>query len=210
MFKRILCLGAHTDDIEIACGGTVVRFLEEGKEVYYASFSFAEQSLIDGFPKDATRKEVKKATETLGIKEENVINLDYPVRHFPRYRQEILESLVKLRKEINPDLLITHNTHDFHQDHEVISRESFRAFKQSSSIFGHESLKNNTRFDTDSYVILNKKHIQRKVKAAMCYKSQMAKENSGISIIEHVATLRGAQIKAPYAESFELIKLIVR
>lgn len=209
MFDRILCLGAHTDDIEIGCGGSVVRFIKEGKDVYYASFSFAEQSLPDGFSNDSTQKEVKKATSVLGIESSNVMFFDYPVRYFTQYRQEILEDLVGLKKEIKPDLLLTHNTNDMHQDHEVICKESFRAFKQTSSVFGYESLKNNTQFSTDVYIILTDEYIRKKIKAARCYKSQMAKENNTIGVIESVASFRGAQVKASYAESFELIRLIM-
>ena len=63
MIKTILVIGAHTDDIEMMCGGTIVKFLDSDKEVHYATFSFADKSLPEGFPEGTTRDEVAEATD---------------------------------------------------------------------------------------------------------------------------------------------------
>lgn len=210
MFKRILCLGAHTDDCEVGCGGTLARFVLEEIEVYYATFSFAEDSLPKGLSSDTTRKEVMQAASKLGIKKDNVILFDYEVRKFPEYRQTILENLIKLKQRINPDLILTHNTLDTHQDHEVISQESFRAFKQSASILGYESFKNNRRFNSDIYICLDEHCLKTKLKAVKCFKSQIVKPNSGLGVIESAAKFRGTQIGEKYAECFENMRYIVR
>ncbi len=102
--KRILCISPHADDLEHGCGGSVSRFLEEGSEVYCASFSFSEESIPDGLPKDITEKEFYKSMETMGI--DNTIVFKYPVRYFPTHRQDILEDLVKINKDIKPDLVL--------------------------------------------------------------------------------------------------------
>lgn len=210
MFNRVLCLGAHTDDCEFGCGGTITKFIECGKDVYYATFSFAEESLPVGFSKDSIKAEVIKAAGTLGVKKENIRSFDYDVRMFFKHRQEILEDLVKLNKEIQPDLVLTHNTNDTHQDHEVISKETFRAFKQTSSIFGCESLKNNAEFSSDVYISLDSEQVRKKLLAIKSYKSQMVKESRLFSVVKGLASLRGMQIKSNYAECFEIIRLIVR
>ncbi|HUU87054.1 MAG TPA: PIG-L family deacetylase, partial [Candidatus Glassbacteria bacterium] len=67
MFDRVLVIGAHTDDIEMMCGGTIVKLIELGCEVHYATFSFADKSLPEGFPEGTTRDEVAEATDVLGI-----------------------------------------------------------------------------------------------------------------------------------------------
>lgn len=59
-FKTILVLAPHTDDGELGCGGSIVRFLEEGKEVYYVAFSTAEDSVPEGFPKNILEMEVRR------------------------------------------------------------------------------------------------------------------------------------------------------
>ena len=61
-FNRILILAPHTDDGEFGCGGSIARFIEEKKEVFYVAFSAAEKSVPPNFPRDILRKEVKKST----------------------------------------------------------------------------------------------------------------------------------------------------
>ncbi|MBT7289512.1 MAG: PIG-L family deacetylase, partial [Chloroflexi bacterium] len=63
MFSRILVLAPHTDDGEFGCGGSISRWLNEKKEIYYIAFSSAEKSVPQGMPKDILKVEVKKATE---------------------------------------------------------------------------------------------------------------------------------------------------
>jgi len=208
MFNRILVIGAHTDDVEIMCGGTISKFIEFGSEVYYSTFSYADKSLPEGFPEGTTGKEVLQATAVFNIRPINVFLFDFEVRVFPKFRQEILENLVKLRKSIDPDLVITHNSNDTHQDHKVISEETFRAFKQTSSIWGYESFKNNRVFDNDLYVKLNSFHIDKKIQAMSKYKSQIVKYDNR-SAVEALAKYRGAQINNSYAECFEVMRMII-
>ena len=71
--ERVLVLAPHTDDGEFGCGGSIVKFLEAKKEVFYVAFSTAEESVPPGFPKDVLVTEVKGATRRLGIPEDNLI-----------------------------------------------------------------------------------------------------------------------------------------
>lgn len=61
-YKNILVLAPHTDDGELGLGGTINYLIEQGKNVVYAAFSTAEQSVPEGFPKDILKTEVKEAT----------------------------------------------------------------------------------------------------------------------------------------------------
>jgi len=208
MFDRVLVLGAHTDDVELMCGGTLVKLKELGAEIYYSTFSFADKSLPKGFPEGTTRDEVYKAGSVLGIGPLNFHLFDYEVRVFPSHRQEILEDLVRLRKRINPNLVITHNSADTHQDHKTISEESFRAFKQSATIWGYESFKNNRSFDNDLFVALNQTHIDTKLKAISKYNSQLIKYDNRDAVVS-LAKYRGSQINHEYAECFEVMRVII-
>ena len=98
--NRILVLAPNTDDGEFGCGATIAKFIEQKKEVYYIAFSTCEESVPKGFPKNILEIEVKKATSELGIKPDNLIIKNYPVRRFNEHRQEILEDLVLLRKKL--------------------------------------------------------------------------------------------------------------
>ena len=63
--QRILVLAPHTDDGEFGCGGSIAKFINEGRQVYYVAFSTAEKSVPAGMPKDILKVEVKEATRLL-------------------------------------------------------------------------------------------------------------------------------------------------
>jgi LmbE family N-acetylglucosaminyl deacetylase len=208
MFRRVLILAPHTDDGEFGCGGSISKWLDEGKEVYYVAFSSAEKSVPEGMPKDILKKEVQEASKVLGIPPDNLILFDYPVREFPLYRQQILEDMIRLMTELRPELVLLPSTADTHQDHQTISQEGFRAFKKVS-IIGYEMPYNNLNFTTDLFVILEEKHVVRKIEALKCYKSQFGRPYAAESFIRSLARVRGTQIGTEYAEAFEVIRWVI-
>ena len=210
MFSRILVLSPHTDDGEIGAGGTIARFVDAGKEIYYVAFSSCEVSVPKEFPEDILKKECKKATNILGIKPENVILLDYEVRTFPLHRQEILDDMIVLNKQIKPDLVLVPSSNDIHQDHQTVHREALRAFKKTSSIWGYEHPWNNLTFTTDIFVRLEEEHMEKKIEAMKQYKSQDFRPYFAEKYIRALAFTRGTQVDYPFAETFELIRLLVR
>ncbi len=207
--KRILILAPHTDDGEFGCGGTIAKYIEQGDEVYYAAFSACEQSVLPQFPSDILITEVKAATKLLGIKKENLILYKYPVRKFNFSRQEILEDMVILNKEIKPDLVFMPCANDVHQDHHTIYMEGLRAFK-FTSIMSYELPWNNFSMNTTSFVLLNEEDIQKKINALKEYKSQAHRPYSSDEFIKGLAITRGTQIGTRFAEAFELLRWIVK
>ncbi len=208
-FKNVLVLAPHTDDGELGCGGTIAKMLEAGANVYYAAFSTAEQSLPEGMPKDTLKVEVKNATGVLGIKEENLIIFDYEVRKLNYVRQEILENLIQIRKKVDFHMVFLPSLNDIHQDHRTIGEEGLRAFK-NTTILGYELIWNNLTFNTTSFVTLEKHHIEQKVKALQEYKSQTGRSYMSEEFIFSLAIARGVQIGVKYAESFEVLRFIIR
>ena len=204
--KNILVLAPHTDDGEFGCGGTIAKLIREGKNVSYIAFSIAEESVPKHLPKNILESEVKKATELLGIPEENLIIHNYKVRYFHEHRQEILEILVKLNKKLRPELVFMPCIHDLHQDHAVIANEGLRAFKKTS-ILAYEIPWNNFNFSSQCFSILKKQHINKKVNALKCYESQMQRDYASEEYIRSLAKTRGVQIGEDYAEVFEIIRL---
>lgn len=207
MGKTLLILAPHTDDGEIGCGATVARLIEDGWQAIYIAFSAAEESVPDGFPKDILREEVKLATSTLGIKEEDCITLQFKVRYFPRDRQEILEEMIKIKRRYKPDLVFLPCRQDTHQDHKVISEEGYRAFK-SVSILGYEAPWNTVAFNGNTYYKVTEVHLQKKIQALECYKSQYGRSYVNKEFVTSWAITRGAEIGARYVEVFECIKNI--
>ena len=209
MFNKILILAPHTDDGEFGCGASIAKFIEEGKDVYYAAFSLAEESVPSPFPKNILEKEVKAATKKLGIKQENLLLYEYRVRHFAYHRQEILEDLVKLNKKIKPDLVFMPCLHDLHQDHSTIAMEGLRAFKKTT-ILGYEIPWNNMNFATQCFITFEEKHFNKKLNALDCYNSQKSKSYASDEFIRSLAKTRGTQIGQQNAEVFEVIRWIIR
>ena len=207
-FKNVLVLAPHTDDGELGAGGTINKLIELGASVYYFAFSTVEQSVPEGYPKDILKKEVKKATKKLGIKEENLIIYSYEVRKLNYVRQEILEDLIEYKRKIKPDLVLMPSLHDIHQDHSTIAQEGLRAFKQTT-ILGYELIWNNLSFDTTSFVKLDKKHIDAKCAALKEYESQGMRDYMSKEFIYSLARARGVQIGCEYAEAFEVVRWVL-
>ena len=206
--NKILVLAPHTDDGELGCGGTLNKWVNEGKEIIYYAFSAAEESVPEGFPKDALRKEVLHATKILGIPENNVIVDKYPVRRLNEYRQDILEKLVQLNKQYNPDIIMIPSGKDVHQDHNVIFNEGIRAFK-NQSILAYELPWNNLSFDNDCFIELSEDNVNVKINALSEYKTQGHRDYLSESFIKGWANYRGVQVKKKYAECFEVIRWIM-
>lgn len=206
--KKILVLAPHTDDGEFGCGGAISRFIEEGATVWYVAFSCAEESVPEGLPKDILVQEVKKATLVLGINPENLIIFRYPVRKLSNFRQEILEDMVTLNKEIKPDLVFTPSKYDVHQDHFTVTQEALRAFK-FTSILGYELPWNNYVFETTCFIHLDERHVYKKLESLKCYRSQIGRKYANEEYIKGLALTRGVQVGGRYAETFNLLRWII-
>ncbi|MBN1357088.1 PIG-L family deacetylase [bacterium] len=209
LFNRILILSPHADDSELGCGGTVARFVEEGREVHVAAFSVCEESVPEGFEKDILFHEWHQALAIMEIPEDCRHLFRYPVRYFMQHRQEILDKLIQFRDQLKPDLVLLPSSQDLHQDHQTIANEGLRAFK-GTSMLGFEIPWNNIHFETRSFIHLEKRHIEKKIQALACYRSQGFRGYADPGFIFSLAKTRGVQIEVPYAEVFETIRLIIR
>ncbi len=207
-FKKALVLAPHTDDGEFGCGGTIARLAESGCEVHYVAFSSCEESVPAGFPKDILVTEVKKATEVLGVKPEHLRVLKYKVRMFSYHRQEILDDILKIKKQVNPDVIFIPSQNDIHQDHTTITTEAIRAAK-GCSIFCYELTWNNFDFNNACFVALEEKHINKKIEAINQYASQGHRPYADVEFLKGQARVRGVQSGGSYAEAFEIIRLLL-
>lgn len=205
--KNILILAPHTDDGELGCGGTIARMLEEGHNVYYAAFSICEESVPEGFPKDALEKEVKLATNYLGIPSKNLILYKYPVRKFNSFRQDILENIITLRQEINPDIVFMPCSTALHQDHQTLYDEGMRAFKYRTC-YGYDLPWDTVTFTTTAFFKLNEVHVNKKCNAMNFYETQKFRKFVDMEFLKGLARVRGAQIAVEFAEAFEVLRLI--
>lgn len=206
--KKILILAPHTDDGEFGCGGSIAKFIEEGAEVYYAAFSLCEDSLPEGWPKDTLEKELRQATRVWGIPGSNLLIYRYPVRHFAKHRQKILENLVELERKLKPTIVFMPSFNDLHQDHHIIAQEGMRAFKKTT-ILAYEMPWNNINFSTQVFIKLEERYIDIKIAALKEYISQREKPYANESFVKSLAHTRGVSIDTEYAEAFEVVRLVI-
>ena len=205
--QKILVLAAHTDDGELGCGGTIAKLCAEGKQVYYAAFCLKSRT-PESFPSDTLGKECKAATALLGIPSANLRFYDYEVRYLPEQRQRILEQLLELHKELQPDLVFLPAASDVHQDHQVIHHEGLRAFK-NVTFAGYELPWNNYSFHTNFFIRLSQDELGKKIDALKLYQSQSQRNYMQEEFIHSLARVRGVQANSSYAEAFEIYKWIV-
>jgi LmbE family N-acetylglucosaminyl deacetylase len=205
--RRVLVLAPHTDDGEFGCGGTMARLVEEGADVRYVAFSIATRSLPDGFAPDTLAREVAEATAELGISAANLTVHDFDVRTFPDHRQEILELLIELWNDWEPDLVFQPSLHDIHQDHQTVAAEGLRAFKRTT-ILGYEIPWNNLDFAYQAYFALEHRHIERKAEALTKYASQQHRRYADPEYVWNLARTHGINVNREYAEVFQVYRLI--
>ena len=207
-FKKALILAPHTDDGEFGCGATIAKMIEQGTEVYLAAFSACEESVLKKYPADILISELKRATTKLGIPEENLFLYDFQVRIFNERRQDLLQTIIDLREKLNPDVVFMPSLDDIHQDHLTVAQEGLLAFK-FSTILTYEMPWNNLTFSTSSFVILEERHIQKKIEALKEYESQAHRPYSNEEFIRSLARTRGVQINTTYAETFNVLRWII-
>src|SRR3990172_3522477 len=124
-YSNILALGAHPDDIELGCGGSLVRLRKSGAGLHGAVFSRCS----DESPEDTQLRvrEYEGAARVIGIAAPLVY--DYPNRQLPEYGSQIMADMERLQFELTPDLVFIPFLDDPHQDHEAVAKAALRVFR---------------------------------------------------------------------------------
>jgi LmbE family N-acetylglucosaminyl deacetylase len=200
----VLCLGAHSDDIEIGAGGTLIGWLRQGIRL---DIHWCVLSGIDGRGKEARAS----ADELLeGAARRTIEILDFRDGFFPEKGDQIRSWFGTLKGRVNPDVILTHRRDDAHQDHRQISRLAWNTFRDHL-ILEYEIPK----WDGDMgrpnvYMPISESVIQRKVSLLMAhFGSQRSKDWFDAETFLSLARLRGMECRAPerYAEAFIARKL---
>jgi LmbE family N-acetylglucosaminyl deacetylase len=119
----VLCLGAHSDDIEIGCGGTVLLLLRAFPSVRFHWLVFSSNKI-------RRREAFRSATLFLkGAKSKKIAVRSYRDGFFPYQGARIKKEFEMLKKQINPDLILTHYRHDLHQDHRLLNELTWNTFR---------------------------------------------------------------------------------
>jgi LmbE family N-acetylglucosaminyl deacetylase len=200
--SRVLCLGAHSDDIEIGAGGTVLRLLAErpGVKVTWVCFSSG------GTPREA---EARGSADDFCARRAEVVVHGFRDAYFPSQQVQIKETFESL-KAFAPDLILTHSRDDRHQDHRVINELTWNAFR-SHQILEYEIPK----WDGDlqrpnTYVAVDKPTMDRKIELLLKhFGTQRGKHWFDDETFRSLARLRGLESNTRYAEAFVARKLVI-
>jgi len=206
--ERVLAISAHADDAELGAGGTLARWAREGSEIFHIIFSTLKQS-------ELRSSEICKANEALGIDKNNIVLYDYPNRRFAEYRQDILQILSDakfFKYDVEDDkksyIVLTHCSTDTHQDHEVVYKESVRAFR-NCTLLGYEDPWNMYKFDSRLSVHLSKEDLLAKCNSIAAHKSQSHRPFMDKNFIVGMTVTNGMRMRQKYAENFEVIRWIL-
>jgi LmbE family N-acetylglucosaminyl deacetylase len=203
----ILCLGAHGDDIEIGCGGTILRLLKEcpNLSVHWVVFSVASNpqreceicGSADAFLQNAKKKIVIK---------------HFRDGFFPFVGTQAKEFFEQLKNEFDPDLIFTHYRDDLHQDHRLISSLTWNTFRDNL-ILEYEIPKYDGGLGSPNFFVpLSEKICKRKLEYLLKYfGTQKAKHWFTKDVFLSMLRIRGLECNSPsnYAEAFYSHKLVI-
>ncbi|MEC4813256.1 MAG: PIG-L deacetylase family protein [Scytonema sp. PMC 1069.18] len=202
---KILCLGAHCDDIEIGCGGTILKLIEKYQNIilYWVVFSSNEQ-----------REEEERASANRFLKEiqtKKVIVKDFRDGFLPFQGIEVKECFEQLKQEFSPDIIFTHYRDDRHQDHRLISDLTWNTFR-NHLILEYEIPK----YDGDLgypnfFVHLDEALCRRKIQYLLdSFPSQNHKQWFTEETFRSILRIRGIESNSPskYAEAFHCRKIV--
>ena len=200
--KRILFLGAHPDDIELGCGALIAHVIGHvDLRCVTLSDNQKNSTLIN------LVEEHYRSMSVLGVQKDQIVLKDFETRNFPRDRQEILEFLYDLNREFKPDIVFTHTQSDIHQDHDVVRIEALRTFR-GVSVLGYDVLRSSYGFFPNFLVDVTKNDVQKKIDALTEYKTYRDKYYFDPEIIRSTSIRHGALAERPYAEGFDILRII--
>ncbi|MCB0687792.1 MAG: PIG-L family deacetylase [Saprospiraceae bacterium] len=202
----LLCLGAHCDDIEIGCGGTLLKWIktQSVNRIVWVVFSSNQDRKLEAI--DSARQFLN------GVENHEIIVLDYRDAFLQYAGIEVKEEFEKLKKIIDPDIVFTHYRQDRHQDHRLLSDLAWNTFR-NHCILEYEIPKYDGDLGvTNAFVSIGAEEVQQKIDILLTsFKSQSGKHWFDEETFKSLMRLRGLECSSPtrYAESFYLRKCLL-
>lgn len=197
--RRILAIGAHPDDIEIACGATMAQLHDKGNVIWGLVMTQGER----GGNAEIRPDEAKSGADFLGL--DRVKVLDFPDTRLQERSIDILAAIESMVKEFEPDIVFTHSAHDLHQDHCAVHEATLRAGRNLGMILCYESPSVTPDFAPTFFVDVGD-YIEVKIESIKEHWDQRAKPYVQAERVRGQAVFRGGQARTRYAESFEVIR----
>ncbi len=221
---RVMAVGAHPDDIEILCAGTLAKYTARGDYVVNVVFTNGDMGHKVIGPEELARirtEEARQAAEAIGADFKMLGEPDEWLFHDRRTRTMMIDTI----REFDPDVIITHSPEDYHPDHrccgDIVFAASFLATvphietehegtEHVATLIYMDTL-GGTNFVPEEYVDITDT-LEKKIEAVLKHQSQVKwlKEHDNIDIAQFVRSLastRGLQCSVPFAEGFRTAKL---
>ena len=203
---HLLCLGAHADDIEIGCAGTIMKLTQgrPGLGVTWVVFG------ADG----ARAREAQRSAATLlrGVKRKEIVVKTFRDGFFPSQAAEIKDVFEALKPHVSPDVILTHHRHDLHQDHRLIAELTWNTFRHHL-VLEYEIPKYDGDLGAPSvFVPLSEALARRKVRHILRhFETQVGRSWFTEDLFLSLLRLRGMEAPATtrYAEAFYCKKLVL-
>ena len=213
--KNILAIGAHSDDIEFGCGGTLHKHVRNGHNVHILIMSNGDMKhSVTGEVirtiKD-TNIECRKGPDVIGAQ---LVQLDFPDREVP-FNADSIGAIENVIHSHNIDTIYTHWSGDTHQDHINTLQSSLSAGRLVDNVLCYEQVpvpRVTNVYPVANYYVDITPYMDVKIKASKCHETQIEKyKNSNIDMLdalEVMARYRGNQINRKYAEAFDILKMV--
>lgn len=204
----VLCLGAHSDDIEIGCAGTLLRLLDEGYEIEVTWVVLANNG------DDERQKEATASAESLLGKasKSEIIVKNFKDGFMPYNGDDVKESFEELKHSVQPDIVFTHHRDDLHQDHRLVSELTWNTYRDHL-ILEYEILKYDGGLGSPNFFVpLGQDIYQKKVNILMeNFKTQKKKQWFNQDALSALMCVRGVECNSEsrYAEAFYCNKLVI-
>ena len=201
---NILAIGAHPDDIEFGCGGTLFKYSENGHKVYMLVLSKGDK----GGDPEVRQKEQEDSARILKV--EKLFFSDYVDTEIVQ-SQKLITEIESFLKEVKPDFIFVQYFDDTHQDHRNLSESTISATRYIQNVLFYEG-PTTQNFTPNVFVDITTA-FDKKLECLNAHASQVSKTNiEGLSIIEaakSVAHFRGIQGRVSFAEAFHSLRLFI-
>lgn len=200
----VLFIGAHCDDIEIGCGGTILRLRDSmpQAEILWLILSSNETR---------SREALESADRFLGKTARNSVRIEsFRDGYLPYSGGQVKDVFERVKREISPDLIFTHHRRDLHQDHRLVSELTWNTWR-NHLILEYEIPKYDGDLGQPSvFVALSPEHVERKVENVLeVFRTQAAKEWFDAETLRALLRLRGVESQERYAEAFHAPKMLL-
>ena len=198
--RRILAIGAHPDDLELACGATLAKLIDQGHEVHTMIMSHGSSG------GDQRTRALEARNGSLYLRAAGISLLDFEDTALRHNEQGMIAAIERVIGEFRPDVVLTHSAHDQHQDHDAVHKATMRAARRSPSILCYESPSVTRSFSPEFFVDVST-HIDVKVRAIELHRDQRGKPYMTGARARATAAFRGGQARVGFAEGFEVVRL---